>query len=74
VAKEIIACHKHTRVVENKTRVGGDPVVKAKLSRLEYQIMDALWARGELRDFSRRLQCHGKLRVEIKIIPITRRP
>ena len=43
----VCACLLHTNVVETKTIVG-DPLAARKLSKLEYRVMEALWAHGEL--------------------------
>jgi BlaI family penicillinase repressor len=37
-----------TGVVENRTDVGDTPLADNKLSKLEFQIMEALWSRGDL--------------------------
>jgi BlaI family transcriptional regulator, penicillinase repressor len=39
---------KHTAVVENTTNVGASPLAEPKLSKLEFQIMEALWTQGDL--------------------------
>jgi predicted transcriptional regulator len=42
------SCHEHTYVVENTTGIGEDALPTPKLSKLEFQIMESLWAGGEL--------------------------